>query len=140
PVDSVDRVVEAVQAGAAGFYRKDVGPAELAAAVRRVSSGEYVIDDRVVEQPAVTRRLLKQLRELGAAREADPPTSPLSARELEVVAMMARGKSNKEIARLLTISDQTVKNHISSILRKLEVNDRTQAVVYAMRRGWISVT
>ena len=65
--------------------------------------------------------------------------SNLTAREIEVLDYIARGNSNKEIARALKISDQTVKNHITSILRKLAVNDRTQAVVYALRRGWIKL-
>ena len=65
--------------------------------------------------------------------------SPLTPREVEILDCVARGNSNKEIARLLSISDQTVKNHITSILRKLAVNDRTQAVIYALRHGWITI-
>jgi len=72
-------------------------------------------------------------------QEMEPLFVPLSAREIEVLDYIARGNSNKEIARALKISDQTVKNHITSILRKLAVNDRTQAVVYALRRGWIKM-
>ena len=84
--------------------------------------------------------MLKQFRELSNAdREVEPLFAPLSAREIEVLEYIARGNSNKEIARALKISDQTVKNHITSILRKLAVNDRTQAVVYALRHGWIKM-
>ena len=72
-------------------------------------------------------------------QEMEPLFVPRSAREIEVLDYIARGNSNKEIARALKISDQTVKNHITSILRKLAVNDRTQAVVYALRRGWIKM-
>jgi DNA-binding NarL/FixJ family response regulator len=70
----------------------------------------------------------------------EPLFAPLSAREIEILDYIARGNSNKEIARALKISDQTVKNHITSILRKLAVNDRTQAVVLALRKGWIKMT
>jgi DNA-binding NarL/FixJ family response regulator len=66
--------------------------------------------------------------------------APLTTREVEILDCIARGNSNKEIARILNISDQTVKNHITSILRKLAVNDRTQAVIYALRHGWIKMS
>jgi DNA-binding NarL/FixJ family response regulator len=88
----------------------------------------------------VASRVLKQFRDLAmAGQEVEPLFVPLSAREIEVLDYIARGNSNKEIARALKISDQTEKNHITSILRKLAVNDRTQAVVYALRRGWIKM-
>jgi DNA-binding NarL/FixJ family response regulator len=72
-------------------------------------------------------------------QESDSVFSPLTPREVEILDCVARGNSNKEIAVFLGISDQTVKNHITSILRKLQVNDRTQAVIYALRHGWIKL-
>ena len=72
-------------------------------------------------------------------QESDSVFSPLTPREVEILDCVARGNSNKEIAVFLGISDQTVKNHITSILRKLQVNDRTQAVIYALRHGWIDL-
>jgi two-component system response regulator DegU len=109
--------------------------------LRRVARGEYVIND-MVEEPKVASRLLSQFRslpqQLSASPEHDIPIfTPLSDREIEVLERIASGGSNKEIADILGISTQTVKNHISSILRKLSLNDRTQAVLYALRRGWI---
>jgi DNA-binding NarL/FixJ family response regulator len=83
--------------------------------------------------------VLQEFRALSAEEHGDNIYSPLSPREIEVLELVAAGRTNKEIAVKLNISNQTVKNHISSILRKLAVNDRTQAVVFAMRRGWIKV-
>jgi DNA-binding NarL/FixJ family response regulator len=136
-----EHAFNALQAGAADYRSKDVNPKELADVVRRVARGEYVIND-VVEKPKVASRLLSQFRSLpldySASSETDFPLfQPLSDREIEVLERIAAGGSNKEIADTLGISTQTVKNHISSILRKLSLNDRTQAVLYALRRGWI---
>lgn len=135
-----EQLFQAIKVGAAAFYLKDVRPDELLDGIRRVSAGEYLINESVLTKPQVASRVLKQFRELATAgQEIEPLFVPLSAREIEVLDYIARGNSNKEIARALKISDQTVKNHITSILRKLAVNDRTQAVVYALRRGWIKM-
>jgi DNA-binding NarL/FixJ family response regulator len=139
--DDEERLFEAIKVGAAAFFRKDVQPAELLAGIRRVNEGEYLINESVLTRPLVASRVLKQFRDLSSVdRDVEPLFVPLSAREIEVLDSIARGNSNKEIARALKISDQTVKNHITSILRKLAVNDRTQAVVYALRRGWIKLS
>lgn len=136
-----EHAFNALQAGAADYRSKDVNPKELSDVVRRVARGEYVIND-VVEKPKVASRLLSQFRSLPQDYSSSPETEfplfqPLSDREIEVLERIAAGGSNKEIADTLGISTQTVKNHISSILRKLSLNDRTQAVLYALRRGWI---
>lgn len=135
-----EQLLHAAKAGAAALLLKDVQPNELVTAIRRVAAGEHLIDETVGARPAVASRVLKQFRDLAAAsRDSDQPFTPLSTREIEVLDHIARGSSNKQIARTLKISDQTVKNHITSILRKLGVNDRTQAVVFALRRGWIKM-
>ena len=131
----------ALEAGAADYRSKDVHPKELADVIRRVARGEYVIND-MVEKPKVASRLLSQFRSLPLDYSSTSDVEfalfqPLSDREIEVLERIAAGGSNKEIADTLGISTQTVKNHISSILRKLSLNDRTQAVLYALRRGWI---
>ena len=96
------------------------------------------INDKVFAKPAVASRVLKEFRELAVyGQEAAPIFAPLSPREVEILDNIAQGMTNKQVAYALSISEQTVKNHMSSILRKLSVNDRTQAVVYAMRQGWI---
>jgi DNA-binding NarL/FixJ family response regulator len=133
-----DLLFDAIKAGAAAFILKDVAPESLIAIIRRVGAGEYLINDKVFSRPAVASRVLKEFRELSIyGQESQPIFAPLSPREVEILDNIAQGMTNKQVAFQLTISEQTVKNHMSSILRKLSVNDRTQAVVYAMRQGWI---
>lgn len=137
-----EQAFNALQAGAAAYRSKDIKPQDLAEILRRVARGEYVINDVVLEEPRVAHRVLSQFRNLPQALSTSPDNdfplfTPLSDREIEVLERIASGGSNKEIADTLGISTQTVKNHISSILRKLSLNDRTQAVLYALRRGWI---
>ncbi len=135
-----DSLFDAIKAGAAAFILKDVAPDDLVAIIRRVGGGEYLINDKVFARPAVASRVLKEFRELSIyGQESQPIFAPLSPREVEILDNIAQGMTNKQVAFQLSISEQTVKNHMSSILRKLSVNDRTQAVVYAMRQGWIRV-
>lgn len=139
--ESDEHAFNALQAGASAYRSKDINPKDLAETLRRVARGEYVIND-MVEEPRVAIRVLSQFRslplDLSTAPEVDFAIfNRLSDREIEVLERIAAGGSNKEIADILGISTQTVKNHISSILRKLSLNDRTQAVLYALRRGWI---
>jgi len=141
--ESDEQAFNALRAGAAAYHSKDVKPEALIEILRRVARGEYVINDVVLEEPRVASRLLSQFRTLPHATSTTPEMgefpifTPLSNREIEVLERIAAGGSNREIANTLKISTQTVKNHISSILRKLSLNDRTQAVIFALRRGWI---
>jgi len=138
--DDEDQLFEAIKAGAAAYVLKDIDPSDLIAIIRRVRSGEYLINDKVFAKPAVASRVLKEFRELAVyGNDAQPIFAPLSPREVEILDNIAQGMTNKQVAYALSISEQTVKNHMSSILRKLSVNDRTQAVVYAMRQGWIKI-
>jgi DNA-binding NarL/FixJ family response regulator len=133
-----DDLFNGIKAGAAAFILKDVGPDDLVTIIRRVSAGEYLINDKVFARPTVAARVIKEFRELAVyGQDAAPIFAPLSPREVEILDNIAQGMTNKQVAYALSISEQTVKNHMSSILRKLSVNDRTQAVVYAMRQGWI---
>jgi DNA-binding NarL/FixJ family response regulator len=133
-----EALFEAIKAGAAAFILKDIAPEDLVMVIRRVATGEFLINDKVFSKPAVASRVLKEFRELAVyGQEAAPIFAPLSPREVEILDNIAQGMTNKQVAYALSISEQTVKNHMSSILRKLSVNDRTQAVVYAMRQGWI---
>jgi len=135
-----EQLFHAIKVGAAAFSTKDVGQDKLVDMVRRVGRGEYLINENVATKPFVASRVLKQFRDLAALdQDEEGLFAPLTSREIEILDCIARGMSNKEIARNLLISDQTVKNHITSILRKLMVNDRTQAVIYALRRGWIKM-
>jgi DNA-binding NarL/FixJ family response regulator len=122
-----DKLLAAIQAGAAGYLLKDVAPAELANAVRAVARGEAALSSR----PAA--RLLREYAQGGS------PTSPaaLTAREHEVLALVGRGLANKQIARELSIAEKTVKTHVSHVLSKLGLADRTQAALYAVRVGLV---
>jgi DNA-binding NarL/FixJ family response regulator len=116
-------VLPAVRAGAAGYVYKDVDPPALAAAIRSVHAGHVLL------HPDVARLL--------AQGEARPGPHELTARERDVLAEVARGRSNREIARALTLSEKTVKTHVSAILGKLGVQDRTQAALHAVRTGLV---
>lgn len=134
-----EQMLHAIRAGGSAYFPKDVDPQELVKAVREVSKGNYVLNDAVLAKPQVATWLINQFEQsqVKDAEGSEFAFQPLSTREMEILTCITRGKSNKEIAQQLGISRQTVKNHMTSILRKLAVNDRTQAAVYALRRGWI---
>ena len=124
-----DKVLPAVRAGAAGYLLKDVGPPELVRAIRTVHGGEALL------HPAVAARVLEEVA-APASAPAPPRAEPgLTPREREVLALVARGLANKRIAQELGIAEKTVKIHVSRILHKLGVADRTQAALYAVREG-----
>jgi two-component system, NarL family, response regulator LiaR len=116
-------IVPAIKAGALSYLLKDVSPTELIAAVKKASLGEAVL------HPQVAQKLMKGLRENGENQIVEE----LSKREIEVLQLVAEGLTNLEIAERLFISDKTVKSHVSNILGKLHLADRTQAAVYAWR-------
>jgi len=136
-----EQLFQSMKLGAAAYLLKGISPEDLVEAVRKVSRGTYIINDNVLSRPTVASRVLRSFREMTAEEppEVQPLYSPLSGREIEILDYIARGNSNKEIAKSLKISDQTVKNHITSILKKLSVNDRTAAVVHALKHGWIKM-
>jgi DNA-binding NarL/FixJ family response regulator len=106
--------------------------------VREVAAGKYVVGDRVFDLPELERWMEPEAEEIRRPYAGPDETfQPLSGREMEVLMHLTQGMSNKEIATELGISHQTVKNHVTSILRKLGVEDRTQAALYALRRGWV---
>ncbi|MCI0475046.1 MAG: response regulator transcription factor [Anaerolineales bacterium] len=134
-----EQMLHAIRAGGSAYFPKDVDPDELIRAVHEASRGNYVLNDAVLAKPQVASWLLNQFEQMPTAGldGAEFAFQPLSTREMEILTCITRGRSNKEIAQQLGISRQTVKNHMTSILRKLAVNDRTQAAVYALKRGWI---
>jgi DNA-binding NarL/FixJ family response regulator len=137
-----DRLFDAIQSGAAAFLTKDLDPESLLDAIRRVAAGENLLNQIVLARPRLAWRVLAEFRSLANdTSETDPRDRflPLSAREIEVLDCVAQGLSNKEIADELFVTEQTVKNHMTSVLRKLDVNDRVQAVLYAVRHGWIEL-
>jgi len=120
-------IFPAVRAGAISYLLKDVEPEELAAAVRKAAQGEAMLDSRVAS------RIIQELQ--GIRKDEINPFTELSEREFEVLRLIAAGKSNNEIAKALVIGESTVKTHIGNILKKLHLDDRTQAAVYAWQKG-----
>ena len=138
--DDIEQAIHAVLAGAVGYCAKDIEPEVLAHTIRAVADGKYAVAGQIFAARELDRWIDEQME--GARRSYSEPGSPfhpLSDREMEVLSCVVRGMSNKEIANLLGISHQTVKNHVTSILRKFGVEDRTQAVVYALKRGWVKL-
>jgi DNA-binding NarL/FixJ family response regulator len=130
--DLDDYVYEALRSGASGFLLKDASAGELAAAVRLVAAGDALLS------PGVTRRLIAEFARMGAPRNPSREhLKELTDRESEVLALVARGMSNAEIAGYLVVAEQTVKTHVSRILMKLGLRDRTQAVVLAYETGLV---
>ncbi|GAA3412820.1 response regulator [Paenibacillus hodogayensis] len=147
--DDESYVFETLRKGATGYLLKDMEAESLINAIRSVVAGHAYI------HPKVTGKLINQLRRMTYldpngvagnqnAQEAGvkyihQPNSPLTRREAEVLRLLAEGKSNKSIGEMLFISEKTVKNHVSSILQKMEVEDRTQAVIIAIKNGWVTL-
>ena len=136
--DDTEQVIHAMRSGAAAYLAKDVLPQVLVDVCRTVMQDRYYIIDQAYDSEAMEAWLAEQT-EKSARPYSDPgePFYPLSNREMEVLECVTQGKSNKEIASDLGISHQTVKNHVTAILRKLCVEDRTHAAVYALKRGWV---
>ncbi|GER80120.1 MAG: response regulator transcription factor [Anaerolineales bacterium] len=120
-------IFPAVRAGAISYLLKDVEPEELAEAIRKAAQGEATLDSRVAS------RIMKELQ--GLRKEEINPFTELSEREYEVLQLVAAGRSNAEIAEALVIGESTVKTHIGNLLKKLHLDDRTQAAVYAWQKG-----
>jgi DNA-binding NarL/FixJ family response regulator len=138
--DDVEQALHAALAGAAGYCSKEIDSITLTNGIREVAAGKYIIGTRIFTRRELDAWVDEQME--GTRRSYSEPGSPfhpLSDREMEVLGCVVRGMSNKEIAIMLGISHQTVKNHVTSILRKFGVEDRTQAVVYALKRGWVTL-
>ena len=129
--DLDEYVYAAIRAGASGFLLKDVRPRDLVDAIRLVADGNALLG------PTVTRRLLDRFADAGPRAEAPDAFSSMTARELEILRLLASGLSNAEIATRLYLGESTVKTHVSSILRKLGVRDRVQAVIVAFEAGLV---
>ena len=135
-----DELFGAIRVGASAYTGKDVDENELISLIKRSATGEYVINEQLLDKPYVAARVLDQFRNATSSELAPVSAfAPLTDRELDILRKVSDGMTNAEIGFALGISAQTVKNHVTSILRKLAVNDRTQAVVTALRRGWLSI-
>jgi DNA-binding NarL/FixJ family response regulator len=131
--DMDEYVYDALRAGASGFLLKDVPPEQLVAGIRAVASGDALL------APSVTRRVIEEFvrRPPDSIRTAPPELAELTARELEVLKLIARGLANAEIAKELFVSETTVKTHVAHVLMKLKLRDRVQAVVFAYESGLV---
>jgi two-component system, NarL family, response regulator LiaR len=125
-----DQIFPALKAGALGYLLKDTGPEDLVQAIRQVHRGESSL------HPTIARKVLQ---ELSRPPQRPPTPDPLTEREVEVLRLVAQGRSNQEIARMLVVSEATVRTHVSSILSKLHLASRTQAALYALREGLASL-
>jgi two-component system response regulator DegU len=134
------QLFEIIKAGAIAFLDKSITAEELTTTVRRIAHGEYPINDSVLARPKVAEHVLRQFQSMRSSngKIIEPIVAPLTSRETQILSYIADGNSNKQIANILQISEQTIKNHVSNILRKLNANDRAHAVFLAICHGWIS--
>ena len=136
--DDAQQVFHALRAGASAYCSKAIMPTTLVELIHQVNVGYYVVGEKKMTYDELVIWLDEKLGVPGALNsDSDESFVPLSAREMEILEQVTFGKSNKEIAFLLGISHQTVKNHMTAILRKLRVDDRTQAAVLALKNGWV---
>lgn len=133
--DDDESIVGSVEAGAVAHVAIMAEPAELVATIRRAANGEDPLKDELINRPELVERFVEVMRESVLADP--PPSNTLTARELDVLAQVAAGSRNREAAEALGVSEQTIKNHLSTIFHKLGVPNRTRAVTYAVRQGWL---
>ncbi len=125
-------VFDAMKAGARGYLLKDAKPADLIFAIRMVARGASLVD------PKVTTTVLKEFRRLANQVEPDQGVAGLTPKEVEILKLLALGLSNKEIGRELCLAEKTVKNYLSTVFQKLQINDRVQAAIYALKHGLLT--
>jgi len=136
PNPNDEEFFEVIKTAAVACLSKNTTAEELASTIRRARNGEYPINESLITRPVVARHVLNQFQHMRTTMEA--VAAPLTSRETQILNYVAEGNTNKQIAGILQISEQTIKNHVSAILRKLNANDRAHAVVLAIRHGWIS--
>ena len=137
--DDYEQALHALRAGASGYCAKDITPDVLVKAIHAAVNGRFLFDNKEMTKEEVDQWATQKINRFSGQFANKSPDSfvPLSPREMEILEHVTSGKSNKEIATDLGISHQTVKNHMTAILRKMQVDDRTQAAVYALQHGWI---
>ena len=135
-----EQLFEVTKTGAVAYLDKNVSTEVLVDTIRRAYQGEYPINDSLIAAPRVAERVLRQFQHsVAMEKTAEDIMARLTPREAQILSHIAEGMSNRQMAELLQISERTIKNHVSAVLRKLNANDRAHAVALAMRRGWISL-
>ena len=136
-----EQILHALRSGASAYCSKDIRPEKLVQILEDVAAGFYVVDNQRMDRETFEAWLHERIEYSSGPYtiDAEGHFIPLSPREMEILEYVTQGLINKEIAATLGISQQTVKNHMTSILKKLKVNDRTQAAVTALRRGWVRI-
>jgi two-component system response regulator DegU len=135
-----EELFEVIKTAAVACLNRNTAAKELISIIRRASQGEYPINDSLMTRPRVAQRVLKQFEDISSMGKAiETVIAPLTRRETQILNYVAEGNTNKQIADILGISEQTIKSHVSAILRKLNANDRAHAVALAIRNGWISM-
>jgi len=135
-----EQLFEVTKTGAVAYLDKNVSTEVLVDTIRRAYQGEYPINDSLIAAPRVAERVLRQFQHsVAMEKTAEDIMAQLTPREAQILSHIAEGMSNRQMAELLQISERTIKNHVSAVLRKLNANDRAHAVALAMRRGWISL-
>jgi DNA-binding NarL/FixJ family response regulator len=140
PNSDNEELFETIKTGAVAYIDQKISQKELVSTIKQANTGEYPINDSLLNKPKVAERVLKQFQDMvGMGKNMEAVTAPLTNKETQVLQQITNGNSNKQIAQLMGTSEQTIKNQISSVLRKLNANDRTHAVVLAFKRGLISL-
>ena len=135
-----EELFEVIKTSAVACLNKNTSGDELVNTIKRACNGEYPINESVMARPKIARHVLRQFEDFASMGKAmETLVAPLTARETQILNYIANGNTNKQIAAILQISEQTIKNHVSAILRKLNANDRAHAVVLAIRHGWIDI-
>ena len=137
---SGEELFETLKTGAVAYIDKRTNTENLVSVIRKASRGEYPINDSVNANPAIADRVIRQFQEIASmGLVKEKVAAPLTHREIQILSCIANGGTNKYIAHKLGISEQTIKNHVSAILRKLNANDRAHAVALAIRNQWVAV-
>jgi DNA-binding NarL/FixJ family response regulator len=137
PNPNDEELFEVIRSSAVACISKTAQPGELVNVIHRASRGEYPINEALMTRPVVAKHVLNEFQEV--SKFGEYVAIPLTQRERQILSYIADGNTNKQIAAILDISEQTIKNHVCAILRKMNANDRAHAVVLAIKKGWISL-
>lgn len=140
PDPNDEELFNVIRSAAVACLKKNASPEELLDTINKAARGEYPINETFLSRPQIAQQVLKQFEDMSSiGSHAESVVAPLTKREQQILKYISDGNTNKQIANTLSISEQTIKNHVSAILRKLNANDRAHAVVLAIRNGFIKL-